>query len=379
MDFEPTMKQAIIRRTVRSFAEGELGPIAASIDQEARFPWEVIEKMKGLQYFGLQASKRYGGAGLDSISTCIVIEELSRVCAAIGLAVAVHNGVAVYPIEMFGTDKQKRRFLPPLASGEKIGAFCLTEPNAGSDASAVETTAIEEGEELVINGHKIFVTNGGASGIALVFAATNPEDKKRGMSVVIVEADTPGFSLGVSEDHCGMRANPVCSFVMDDCRIPKDQILGRPGDGYRIGLQTLDNGRIGIAAQAVGIGQACLEVSVKYAKERRQFNKTIGQFQAIQNLLADMATEVEAARLLTYRAAHRKDKGRSYSGEASMCKVFASETAMRAAVKGVQIHGGYGYTKAYPIERYYRDAKATEIYEGTSEIQRMVIARQLLR
>jgi len=280
---------------------------------------------------------------------------------------------------MFGTEEQKDRFLRPLATGEKIGAFCLTEPNAGSDASTVETTAIEDGDELVLNGHKIFVTNGEASGIALIFAATNPQDRKRGMSVIIVETDTPGFSLGVSEDHCGMRANPVCSFVMEDCRVPKSQILGKPGDGYRIGLQTLDNGRIGIAAQAVGIGQACLEASVKYAKERRQFNKPIGQFQAIQNFLADIATEVEAARLLTYRAAHLKDRGQSYSEKASMCKVFASETAMRAAVKGVQIHGGYGYTKAYPIERYYRDAKATEIYEGTSEIQRMVIARQLLR
>ncbi len=379
MDFDPTMKQAVIRRTVRSFVEAELGPIAASIDQEARFPSEVIEKTKSLQYFGLQVPKRYGGAGLDSISSCIVIEELSRVCAAVGLAVAVHNGVAVHPIEMFGTDEQKERFLQPLARGEKIGAFCLTEPNAGSDATNVETTAIAEGEDLVVNGHKIFVTNGEVAGIALIFAATNPQDKKRGMSVVIVETDTPGFSLGVKEDHCGMRANPVCSFVMEDCRVPRNQILGQPGDGYKIGLQTLDNGRIGIAAQAVGIGQACLEASLKYAKERIQFKKPIGQFQAIQTFLADMATEIEAARLLTYRAAHLKDKGQPYSGEASMCKVFASETAMRAATRGVQIHGGYGYTKSYPIERYYRDAKATEIYEGTSEIQRMVIARQLLR
>jgi butyryl-CoA dehydrogenase len=379
MDFDPTMKQAVIRRTVRSFAEAELGPIAASIDQEARFPWEVIEKMKGLQYFGLQVPKQYGGAGLDSISTCIVIEELSRVCAAVGLGVAVHNGVAVYPIEVFGTDKQKERFLRPLASGERIGAFCLTEPNAGSDASDVETTAVEDGDELVLNGHKIFVTNGEVAGITLVFINTDPQDKKRGMSVVILETDTPGFSLGVKEDHCGMRANPVCSFVMEDCRIPKDQILGRPGDGFKIGLQTLDNGRIGIAAQAVGIAQACLEASLKYAKERRQFKKPIGQFQAIQTFLADMATEVDAARLLTYRAAHLKDRGRPYSGEASMCKVFASEAAVRAATKGVQIHGGYGYTKAYPIERYYRDAKATEIYEGTSEIQRIVIARHVLK
>lgn len=379
MDFDLTMKQAVIRRTARSFAEEELGPIAGLVDQEARFPWEVVEKMKGLQYFGLQAPSQYGGAGLDSISACIVIEEVSRVCAAIGLAIAVHNGVAVHPIQAFGTEAQKERFLPPLAKGEKIGAFCLTEPNAGSDASSVETTAIPDGDELVMNGHKIFVTNGEVAGIALVFAATDPQDKKRGMSVVIVETDTPGFALGVKEDHCGMRANPVCSLVMEDCRVPRNQILGKLGDGYRIGLQTLDNGRIGIAAQAVGIAQACLEASVKYAKERSQFTKPIGQFQAIQTFLADMATEVDAARLLTYRAADLKDKGHTYAGEASMCKVFASETAMRAAVKGLQIHGGYGYTKSYPIERYYRDAKATEIYEGTSEIQRIVIARHVLR
>jgi len=379
MDFSPTMKQSVIRRTVRSFAEAELGPIAASIDQEARFPLEVIEKMKDLQYFGLQAPKRYGGADLDTISTCIVIEEVSRVCAAVGLAVAVHNGVAVHPIVAFGTDEQKERFLQPLARGEKIGAFSLTEPNAGSDASNVETTAIEDGDELVINGHKIFVSNGDVAGVALIFAATNPQDKRRGMSIVIVETDRPGFSLGVKEDHCGMRANPVSSFVMEDCRVPRNQILGKPGDGYRIGLATLDNGRIGIAAQAVGIADACLEASLKYTKERRQFQKPISQFQAIQNFLADMATEVDAARLLTYRAAHLKEKGQPYSGEAAMCKVFASETAVRAATKGVQIHGGYGYTKSYPIERYYRDAKATEIYEGTSEIQRMVIARNVLR
>jgi butyryl-CoA dehydrogenase len=379
MDFDLTMKQAVTRRTVRSFAEEELGPIAASIDEEARFPWEVVEKMKALQYFGLQVPKEYGGAGLDTISGCIVIEELSRVCAAIGLAIAVHNGVAAYPITVFGTDAQKKRFLPPLAKGEKIGAFCLTEPNAGSDPTNVETTAIEDGGELVLNGHKIFVTNGEVAGVALIFATTDPQNRKKGMGVVIVEANRPGFSLGEKEDHCGMRANPVGSLIMEDCRVPRDCLLGKPGDGYRIGLQTLDNGRIGIAAQAVGIAQACLEASVKYAKERRQFDRPIGQFQAIQNFLADMATEVEAARLLTYRAAHRKDKRHAYSQEAAMSKVFASETAMRSAIKGVQIHGGYGYTKAYPIERYYRDAKATEIYEGTSEIQRLVIAREMLR
>jgi butyryl-CoA dehydrogenase len=379
MDFDPTMKQAVVRRTARSFAEAELAAIAADIDEEARFPWEVVEKMRDLDYFGLQACREYGKAGLDAISACIVIEELSRVCAAMGLAIAVHNGVAVHPIDVFGTDDQKKKFLPALARGDQIGAFCLTEPNAGSDVTNVETTAIEDGDDLVLNGHKIFVTNGEVAGLALIFAATNPQDRKRGMSVVMVETDRPGFSLGVKEDHCGMRANPVGSLIMQDCRVPKDHLLGRPGDGYKIGLQTLDNGRIGIAAQAVGIAQACLEASIKYAKERRQFNNPIAQFQAVQTFLADMGTEIEAARLLTFQAAHRKDKGRNYTRDAAMCKVFASETAMRAAVKGVQIHGGYGYTKSYPIERYYRDAKATEIYEGTSEIQRLVIARQMLR
>ncbi|HOW57163.1 MAG TPA: acyl-CoA dehydrogenase family protein [Smithellaceae bacterium] len=372
------MKHKLIRNSVRHFAETELWPIAAEIDRAACFPVEVVGKMKNLNYFGLQAPAEFGGAGLDSISMAIAVEEISRVCAAVGLCVAVHNGVALYPLLKFGTKEQKERYLPRLASGEMIGAFSLTEANAGSDAGSVETTAVKNNNEYILNGTKIFVTNGGVCDFVLIFALTGHDYEHPQTSVFIVESGCRGFQRGEVEDLCGMRANPVSSLFLEDCHVPEANLLGKPGDGLKIGLVTLDNGRIGIAAQALGIAQGALETSVKYAKERQQFKKPIAAQQTIQNYIADMATEVAAARLLLYRACALKDTGASFSAEAAMAKLYCSRVAAKVTSLAVQIHGGYGYSKEYDVERYFRDAKVTEIYEGTSEIQRMVIARAVL-
>jgi alkylation response protein AidB-like acyl-CoA dehydrogenase len=379
LDFTLSIKQKQIRRMARQFAKAELAPIAKEIDEEGRFPWEAVEKMGPLNFFGMQAPRQYGGAEMDSISYCLVIEEISRVCAAIGLAVAVHNSVVVYPISQFGNDEQKKKFLPPLTAGEKIGAFCLTEPNAGSDAMAIESTAISNGDSYVVNANKIFVTNGGVADILIIFASVNSNDVKKGFSAIVVERGTPGFEVGLLENNCGVRANPVTSIVLTDCRVPKINLLSREGDGFRVAMAGLDTGRIGIAAQAVGIGQGALDVSLKYAKERVQFRVPLARHQAIQMMLADMGTMVEAARLLTLQAAHVRDHGGELSGPSAMAKLFAARTASKVASMGVQIHGGYGYSKEYPIERYFRDARVTEIYEGTNEIQQIVIARELLK
>jgi butyryl-CoA dehydrogenase len=378
LDFNPCTKHKAVRKTVRKFAETELGPISHEIDRDSRFPWEVIEKMGPLNYFGLQVPKKYGGAGLDTVSYAITIEEISRVCAAVGLCVTVHNSVGAYPIVLFGTEEQKERFLPLLASGEYIGAFCLTEANAGSDAGAVETTAVYEDGEYVVNGTKVFVTNGGVCGLAHIFAITDPDNPRSGASVFMVEKGMPGFAVGELEDLCGMRANPVSSLFLEDVRLPASHMLGRPGDGLKIGLSALDTGRIGIGAQALGIAQAAFEAAVKYSKERQQFKKPISSFQTIQNYLADMATEIDAARLLLYRACAFKDAGQPFGAEAAMAKLYCSTTATRVTNLALQIHGGYGYSKEYDVERYFRDAKVTEIYEGTSEVQRMVVARSVL-
>jgi butyryl-CoA dehydrogenase len=378
VEFNPCMKHKTVRKAVRMFAEAELGPIAHTIDRDARFPWEVVEKMRPLQFFGLQTAKAYGGAEMDSISYAIAIEEISRVSAGMGLCLTVHNGVGIYPIERFGTEEQKRRFLPAMARGERIGAFCLTEANAGSDAGGVETIAVRDGDDYVINGTKIFVSNGGVCGTAVIFAVTDPQNPQRSAGVFVVERDTPGFTVGEIEDLCGMRANPVSSLFLEECRVPAANLLGRPGDGIKIGLGTLDTGRIGIAAQALGIAQAAFEDAVRYSKERQQFKKPISTFQTIQNYLADMATEIDAARLLLYRACAVKDAGKPFGAEAAMAKLYCSQTATRVTNLAVQIHGGYGYSKEYDVERYFRDAKVTEIYEGTSEVQRLVIARAVL-
>jgi alkylation response protein AidB-like acyl-CoA dehydrogenase len=379
LDFTLSVQQRQIRRMARQFAKSELAPIAQEIDQEGRFPWESVEKMGPLNFFGMQAPRKYGGAEMDTISYCLVIEEISRVCAAMGLTIAVHNSVVVYPLSMFGSDEQKAKFLSPLAEGKKIGSFCLTEPNAGSDAMAIESTAIEDGDSYVVNANKIFVTNGGVADILIIFASVIPGNVKKGFSAIVVERGTRGFEVGLLENNCGMRANPVSSIVLTDCRVPKANLLGQEGGGFKIAMAALDTGRIGIAAQAVGIGQGALDVSLKYAKERVQFGVPLARHQAVQMMLADMGTMVEGARLLTLRAAHMKDEGGELAGPSAMAKLFAGRMASKVASTGVQIHGGYGYSKDYPIERYFRDARATEIYEGTNEIQQIVIARELLK
>ena len=377
MRFEPSMKQSVIRRTVRKYAEERLVPAAVEMDKTADFPAEIAREMAALNYFGLQIPAEYGGAGLDTVSYAIVIEEISRACASMGLCISVHNSVAAYPLYEFGTEEQRRKYLVPLAKGEKIGTFCLTEPNVGSDAGSLETSARPLDREYIINGNKVFVTNGGVSGTNLIFAYTMQADNKKVYSVFIVESERPGLEKGPIEDLMGMRGNPVCPISLDHCRVPLENRLGAEGQGLKIALATLSGGRIGIAAQALGISQAALDVSLKYAQERYQFGKPLAAFEGIQGYLADMATRVEASRLLIQKAAYLRDQGQDYIKESAMSKLYAAATAVEATKIGVQIHGGYGYTKSYPIERYYRDAKVCEIYEGTSEIQRTVIARAL--
>ncbi|MCJ7682704.1 MAG: acyl-CoA dehydrogenase family protein [Desulfobacteraceae bacterium] len=379
MDSILSEKHRVVRGSVRRFCERELQPIAKEIDHEARFPWEVVEKMGRLGYFGIQVPKELGGADLDSLSYAIIIEEISRVSASLGLCVTVHNSVAVYPILAFGSEEQKAEWVPPLARGEKIGAFCLTEPNAGSDATGIESTAIKDGDNYVVNANKVFVTNGGVADICLIFVQTNPGGDRKETSVVVAERGTTGFVVGDLEDLCGMRANPVSSIRLYDCRVPAKNLLGKEGQGLTIGLTALDTGRIGIAAQSAGIGQAALEESLRYARQRRQFGVPIERHQAIQSMIAEMATLVDASKLMTYRAAALRDKGKPFSQESAMAKLFASEASSKITDMAVQIHGGYGYSKLYPVERYYRDARVTRIYEGTSEIHRMVIARGLMK
>lgn len=379
MYLELNMKQAVIRRTVRKFAEERLSPIAAEMDATAMFPVEIAQEMGALHYFGLEIPAEHGGAGLDTVSGAIAIEEISRVSGAMGLCVSVHNSVSAYPIYEFGDAEQRAVFLAPLAKGQKIGSFCLTEPNAGSDASALETLATREGDEYVLNGNKIFVTNGAVSGTNLIFALTNPARDRREYTVFIVESEREGLEKGPVEDLMGMRGNPVCPIMLSDCRIPAKNRLGKEGEGMKIALSTLNGGRIGIAAQALGIAQGSLDVSVKYARERRQFGQSLTKLDAIRGVLADMATSIDAARLLIYRASYLRGRQQEHAKESAMAKLYASRVAVDVSRSGLQIHGGYGYTKAYPIERYYRDAKVCEIYEGTSEVQRVVIARQLIK
>jgi alkylation response protein AidB-like acyl-CoA dehydrogenase len=378
MDVFLNEKNHAVRRSVRAFCERELMPIAKDLDLEARFPWEVIEKMGKLGYFGIQVPKEFGGAGMDAVSYVIVIEEISRACAGLGLCLTVHYGVGIFPIMAFGTDEQKNKWIPPLAKGEKIGAFCLTEPNAGTDPGGIEATAFRDGDHYVVNANKVFVTNGGVADVCLIFARTNAEGGHKGISVIVVERGTPGFVVGDLEDLCGMRANPVSSIRLCDCRVPVGNLIGKEGMGLQIGLKALDTGRMGIGAQALGIAQAAFDEAVRYAKERHQFGVPIAKHQAIQMMIADMATQIDAARLMVYRAAVMDNKGKPLSQVAAMAKLFASETACNVTDLAVQIHGGYGYSKSYPVERYYRDARVTRIYEGTSEIQRVVIARSVL-
>lgn len=379
MEFELTEEQKLIQSMAREFAEKEVAPIAAEIDRNHRFPEELIPKMKELNLLGVPFPEEWGGAGADYLSYILVLEELARVSASTCTILAAHASLGTWPIYQFGTKEQKEKYLRKLASGEMLAAFALTEPSAGTDAASGKTTAVLEGDEWVLNGSKIFITNGGYAGVYIVTALTDPSKGVKGISTFIVEKDAPGFSVGEKERKMGIKASSTTPLYFNNCRIPKDALLGKEGEGFKIAMMTLDGGRIGIAAQAVGIAQGAFEAAVKYAKERIQFGKPIATKQAIQWMIADMATEIEAARLLTYRAAWNKDHGLPYTKEASMAKLFAAEVATRTATKAVQIHGGYGYTENYPVERSYRDAKITEIYEGTSEVQRMVIAGHYLR
>ncbi len=378
MDFALNEEQEIFRKTVREFAEKEIMPRAQEIDQKGEFPWDIIRKMADLGLMGLPFPEEYGGAGGDAISYAIAVEEIARASGSVAITYSAHVSLACAPIYLFGTEEQKRKYLIPLARGEKIGAFGLTEPGAGSDAAAIKTRAVLEGDEWVINGQKIFITNGSVADVVIIAAVTDPAKGKKGISNFIVEKGTPGFRIGREEDKMGLRGSVTSELIFENCRIPKENLLGKEGEGYKQFLITLDGGRIGIGAMAVGLGMAALEAAVKYAKERVQFGQPIAEFQAIQWMLADMATELEAARLLVYRAAWLKERGQRFTKEAAMAKLFASEAAVRACYKAIQIHGGYGYTRDYPVERLYRDARLTTIGEGTSEIQRLVIARHIL-
>ena len=381
MNFQLTEEQKLIRDMVRDFAEAEIAPGVKERDEEERFDRELMfDKLGELGLTGIVFSEEYGGAGADYISYAIAVEELSRVCASTGVTLSAHLSLCANPIYMFGTEEQKQQFLVPLAEGSKMGAFGLTEPNAGSDAGGTKTNAVLDGDEWVVNGSKIFITNGKEAETYIVFARTDKNAKKHhGISAFIIEKGTPGFSFGKKEEKMGIKASLTYELVFENCRIPKANLLGEEGKGFKVAMKTLDGGRIGIASQALGIAQGALDASVAYAKERKQFDQPIANFQGINFQLADMATQVAAARFLVYNAAFRASNGLSYSQESAMAKLFASETAMKVTTQAVQIHGGYGYTREYPVERMMRDAKITEIYEGTSEIQRLVIGTGLTR
>lgn len=379
MDFDLPEELEMLRQMVHEFAEQEVKPQAATTDREARFPEEIIQKAAELGLTGINVPDQYGGAGLPTLGTVIAIEEISRCCAATGVILSVNNSLVCDPLLKFANEEQKQRILKPLASGQLLGCFALTEPQAGSDASNLRTFAVRDGDHYVIDGQKVWITNAPRANWALVFVVTDRTQGHHGLTALMIEVGTPGFSVGKHEEKMGIRGALSSALHFENCRVPITNRLGNEGEGFKVAMSTLDGGRIGIAAQALGIAQGAYEAAINYSKQRTAFGSQISDFQAIQFMLADMATEIEAARLLTYRAAMAKDSGKRYSKEASMAKLFASETAMKHTVKAVQIHGGYGYSKEFPVERAMRDAKITEIYEGTSEIQRLVIAESLLR
>ncbi|MFW2367083.1 MAG: acyl-CoA dehydrogenase [Desulforhopalus sp.] len=381
MIFELTEEQNLIRDMVREFAEAEIAPTAKVRDEEESFDRTVMfDRLGELGLTGIVFPEEYGGAGADYISYAIAVEELSRVCGSTGVTLSAHLSLCANPIYMFGTEEQKQKYLVPLATGEKFGAFGLTEPSAGSDAGGTKTTAVRDGEEWILNGTKIFITNAGDAETYVVLARTDKEAQKHhGISAFIVEKGTPGFTFGKKEEKLGIRSSPTVELVFENCRIPGSNLLGDEGQGFNVAMKTLDGGRIGIASQALGIAQGAFEIAVSYAKERKQFDTPIGRFQGVQFQLADMATQIEASRLLVYQAAYKASNGQSYSQASAMAKLMASETAMKVTTQAVQILGGYGYTREYPVERMMRDAKITEIYEGTSEIQRLVIGTSLLK
>jgi len=381
MRFELTEEQNLLRDMVRSFAETEVAPSAAARDEEERFDRKLMfEKLAELGLTGVVFPEEYGGAGSDYISYAIAVEELSRVCASTGVTLSAHLSLCANPIYLFGTEQQKKEYLVPLAEGQKMGAFGLTEPSAGSDAGGTKTTAIRDGNGWRVSGTKIFITNGGEAETYVILARTDrAAQKHRGISAFIVEKGTPGFSFGKKEKKMGIRSSPTLELIFEDCKVPAENMLGEEGQGFKVAMKTLDGGRIGIAAQALGIAQGALDAAVVYTRERKQFDAPVATFQGVQFQLADMATQVHAARWLVYNAAYRASSGLSYSQESAMAKLFASETAMKVTTQAVQLFGGYGYTREFPVERMMRDAKITEIYEGTSEIQRLVIGSALTR
>jgi butyryl-CoA dehydrogenase len=379
MNFQLSEEHEMIRKMVRDFARNEVAPTAAERDENERFDRGIFDQMAELGLTGIPWPEEYGGIGSDYLAYCIAVEELSRVCASTGVTLSAHTSLAGWPIFKFGTEEQKQQYLRPMAEGKKIGGYGLTEPGSGSDSGAMKTTARMDGDHYLLNGSKIFITNGGVADIYVVFALTDPEKKQKGISAFIIEADFPGFSVGKKEKKLGIRSSPTTEIIFQDLKVPVANRLGAEGDGFKIAMMTLDGGRNGIAAQAVGIAQGALDAAVDYARERHQFGKPIAANQGIGFKLADMATSVEAARLLTYQAAWLESNGKPYGKESAMSKLFAGDAAMKVTTDAVQIFGGYGYTKDYPVERFMRDAKITQIYEGTQEIQRLVISRMLTK
>lgn len=378
MHVELSEEHELLRQEVRRFAEEVVRPKAKEIDASGEFPRDTFAQAGELGLAGVSVPEAYGGAGMDQIAYCLVIEEISRVCASTGVILSVNNSLVCDPITKFGNGEQKKTFLAPLASGEKLGCFALTEPGAGSDAASLRSTARRDRDNYVLNGNKVFITCGTEAEIALVFATVDPTQGHKGITAFIVTADTPGYHRGGHEYKLGVQASGTTELSFTDMRVPASQLLGEEGEGFKIAMSTLDGGRVGISAQAVGIAQGAFEEALKYSQEREQFGKSISTFQAIQHYLADMATEIDAARLLTWKAAWSKDSGKRYSLEAAQAKLFSSEMAQKVTNKALQIHGGYGYTREYNVERYFRDARITEIYEGTSEIQKLVIADWIL-
>mgnify|MGYP000605314319 CR=1 FL=1 len=389
MDFTLSKEHEMARQLFKEFAENEVKPLAQEVDETETFPRETVEKMAKYGFMGIPVPKEYGGQGCDTLTYAMCVEELSKVCATTGVIVSAHTSLCIDPIMTFGTEEQKKKYVVPLAKGEKLGAFGLTEPGAGTDAQGCQTKAVLDGDEWVLNGSKCFITNGKVADVYIIIAITSITEDKRGrkkknFSAFIVDKGTPGFSFGTKEKKMGIRGSSTYELIFEDCRIPKDALLGQEGRGFPIAMHTLDGGRIGIAAQALGIAEGALETTVNYVKERKQFGRSIAQFQNTQFVLADLATKIEAAKLLVYKAARKKDEYQSgakvsYSVEAAMAKLYAAEVAMEVTTKCVQLHGGYGYIKEYDVERMMRDAKITEIYEGTSEVQRMVISANLLK
>ncbi len=379
MNFEFTEEQLMIQQTAREFAEAEIAPTAVERDKTGEFPTEIVKKLGELGFMGMMVSPEYDGAGMDTVSYCLAMMEISKVDAAVGVIMSVNNSLVTFGLERWGSDYIKEKYLKPLARGEKLGAFALSEPEAGSDATHQQTTAVKDGDHWVINGMKNWITNGSSADYYIVMAQTDPEKGHKGITAFLVEKGTPGFTHGKKEDKLGIKSSDTCSLLFDNVRVPDENVLWEVGKGFNFAMNTLNGGRYGIASQACGIAEASLEAALKYSKERKTFGTEIANHQAIQFKLSDMATNLEAAKLLTFQAAALKDAGKEYVKEASMAKLFASKVAVDNALEAIQIHGGYGYVREYLVERYLRDAKITEIYEGTSEIQRIIIARQLLK